>query len=289
MLSRRGLFATAALIPLAGCMPTPPAASPGAPGSAPDASGSAAPAGAASGSAAAAAGAVLVYAPGAMASQTKALAEAFAKSGAGTVTFEVGHTPIKREQLAQGATPDVWIAASPQDLQAAADKGNVDKAGVKQVARTKLAVVVAPNNPGKINSFVDIARPGVKLLMGADTLPIGTATESALDKMEGMLPGLKDKILANVVSREMGVQPIVTKVQMGEAQAGIVFVTDVPADRKGVTVVEIPEGVNQYIALAAAPVTAGKNKAGAKAFIEFLVNGAGKEVLTAAGYEPPTA
>lgn len=86
---------------------------------------------------------------------------------------------------------------------------------------------------------------------------------------------------------QVGVQPIVTKVGKGEADAGLVFVTDVPADRNGLTTLDIPDAVNQTLPLAVAPVTAGKNKAGATAFIEFLLSGAGRDVLTKAGYLPP--
>ncbi len=264
MISRRGLLALASLAPLAACTAAP-AASP-TPTAAP----------------------VVVYAPGALAAQTKALAAAYQAAGKGTVTFEVGHTPVQREQLAQGATPDVWIAASPTDLQVTAEKGLVDAAAIRQVGRTKLVVILAPNNPGKVGTLADLARPGVKLLVGAETLPIWAATDKALTKLDAAQGvGFRAGVLANIVSREMGVQPIVTKVGKGEADAGLVFVTDVPADRNGLTTLDIPDAVNQTLPLAVAPVTAGKNKAGATAFIEFLLSGAGRDVLTKAGYLPP--
>ena len=276
MLSRRRLAAVLALIPLAACAATP-SATPTAASPQPTASASST-------------GTVVVYAPGAMAAHTKPLAAAYAEAGLGTVSFEVGHTPIQREQLAKGAAPDVWIAANPADMQATADKGLVVADRVTQLARTKLVVVVAPDNPGNVTTLADLGREGVSLLVGAETLPIWAATEKTLDKLEASQgAGFKERALANVVSREMGVQPIVSKVTMGEADAGIVFITDVPVDRKGLTTLDIPDADNTLLPLSIAPVTAGTNAAGATAFIEFVTAGPGRAILDEAGYLPPAA
>ncbi|MEL4505975.1 molybdate ABC transporter substrate-binding protein [Luteococcus sp. H138] len=276
MLSRRGVLAALAVIPLAACGQEK--STPG---------GSASPGDSAGASGEAGQGTVVVYAPGAMAAQTKKLATAFAAAGLGTATFEVGHTPVQREQLAKGATPDVWIAANPDDMRTTADKGLVAKDSVKQLGRTKLVVVVAPDNPGKVAAVADLAKPGTKVLLGAETLPIWKVTAKSLAKIEAKQPGFTAKVLANAVSREMGVQPIVNKVQLGEADAGIVFITDLPAERKGLTTVEIPDKVNAMLPLSAATVSAGKNAAGAQAFLDFLSTGEGRKVLEEAGFLPP--
>lgn len=271
MPTRRIALALASLLLLAGCSAAP-ASAPNSAGSTPTP----------------AAGAVVVYAPGALAAQTKLLAASYQSAG-GQVSFEVGHTPMQREQLAKGAAPDVWIAANPKDVQSAADAGLVDKAAVKQLGRTKLVVITAPGNPGKVTTLADLGKPGVRVLLGADSLPIGTATDATVGKIDATQPGFKAAINANVASRELGVQPIVNKVTLGEADAGIVFVTDLPVDRKGVGTIDVPDGVNTVVSLVIAPVTAGKNKAGAARFIEFLTAGPGKQQLTTAGYLPPAA
>lgn len=276
MLSRRHLLPALALVPLAACSsPTPAAPAPGAP--------------AASAASSAGGTPVIVYAPGALAAHTKALAAGYAAAGLGTVSFEVGHTPVQREQLAKGATPDVWIAANPADMKTTAEKGLVKADAVVPLATTKLVVVVAPNNPGKVAALTDLAKPGTKVLLAAETLPIWMTTAKTFEKVEARQPGFTAAVVANTVSRELGVQPIVQKVQLGEADAGIVFVTDVPADRKGLTTVEVPDADNTMLSLEVAPVTAGKNAAGAASFIEFVTKGAGKEILTKAGYLPPKA
>lgn len=277
MVTRRTLLSALAVLPLVGCAspaPAAPAGSPGASGAAPAPSASGTP--------------VVVFAPGALAAHTKALAAAFAAAGLGTVSFEVGHTPVQREQLAQGATPDVWIAASPADMKTAADKGLVRADAVAQLATTRLIVVTAPENPGQVSALADLAKPGVKVLLAVETLPIWTTTKKTFDKVEATRPGFTAAVLANTVSREMGVSAIVQKVQLGEADAGVVFVTDVPAGSP-VGTVAVPDDVNTTLALSLAPVTAGKNPAGAAVFARFMTVGEGRDVLTRAGYLPPQA
>ena len=288
MLNRRRILLTATLAPIvAACGSTPedkpadkaslsPAASQDAPK---DAGSSAAPKNT---------GDLTVYAPGALAAHVKPLAAAYEKAGLGKVTFEVGHTPIQREQLAKGATPDVWIAASKKDVDAAAEKGSITKDAIKPVANTRLGIVVAPGNPGKVEKIEDLAKPGLKLLLATEQLPIWMATAKTLDKVEKKNAGFKDKVIKNAVSREMGVKPIVQKVELGVGQAGIVFVTDVPGTSKA-TLVEIADDVTSQLMMFAAPVEKGQNQEGATAFIEFLTTGDGAKVLADAGYTKPRA
>ena len=275
-LSRRRVLAALALVPLAACPgPTPAARAPAA--SAP-ATGTTAPA-------APAASEVTVFVPGAMAAHAKGLAAAFDVGGAHTVV-EVGHTPIRPERWPRGPPPAVWTPATPAATPSPAEAGLVVADRVQQLARTKLVVVVAPGNPAGITGIEDLAKPGVKVLLGAETLPIWKVTERGFTKVEAAHPGFTAAVTANTVSREMGVQPIVTKVTKGEADAGVVFVTDVPAD---VEIVQVPDAFNAELPLSIAPVTAGKNPAGAAAFIAFMTAGEGREILTKAGYLPPAA
>lgn len=269
-LSRRHVLAALALVPLAACGSSAPA---GTPAADPTTAGAEPPA-----------SEVTVFVPGAMAAHTKKLAAAFDVGGAKTVV-EVGHTPIQREQLDKGADPDVWIAANPKDMASAAEAGLVVADRVQQLARTRLVIVVAPGNPGGVTGVQDLAKPGLNVLLGAETLPIWMVTKRGFDKVEATEAGFTDQVLANTVSRELGVQPIVTKVTRGEADAGVVFVTNVPSDAETVA---IPDEFNDELALSIAPVSAGKNPQGAAAFIAFMTAGEGRQILTEAGYLPPT-
>ncbi|GAB2494070.1 molybdate ABC transporter substrate-binding protein [Luteococcus sediminum] len=242
MTTRRTLLATLALLPVAACGTTP---------SAPVQDGSSSPSTAPE---------LTVFAPGALAAHTQALTAAYTAEGLGTVVFEVGHTPVQREQLAKGAAPDVWISASPTDMAAAAQENLVAAQenlvaakAVTPVATTRLVVLTAPGNPARIDSVEDLAGKDVTVLLAAETLPIWKTTAKTFARIDAAHPGFSQKVLANTVSREMGVQAIVSKVRMGEADAGIVFVTDVPKYSTDIDTVEIPENLNTSLALSAAP------------------------------------
>ncbi|SDB99719.1 molybdate transport system substrate-binding protein [Raineyella antarctica] len=229
-------------------------------------------------------GEVQVYAPGALAAHTDLIAAAYAAARPGaTAAFEVSHTPTQYEQLKQGSTTDVWIAANPKLMAQAGTDDLVLADPSRPVVRTKLAIVTAPGNPAGISSPADLAKPGVKLLLAEDQLPIGMAVSTFLQKMDAGQPGYSDRVKANVSSRELGVKPIVAKVGLGEADAGIVFVTDV--DEK-VGVVPIPDDVNAMLSLEVAPVTKADHPEAARQFVDYLASPQGIQVLLDAGYLP---
>lgn len=232
------------------------------------------------------AGAVTVFAPGAFAETVKPIGAAYQKTG-GTAKFEVGHTPMQLTQLQQGATPDVWISASPAHMDTAKQQRLVVADKAKPLAVTKIVVVTAPGNPGKVTALTDLGRPGLRLLLAVPDLPIGKSTEASLQKMDAKFgAGFTKKVLANVASRELGVKPIVSKVQLGEADAGIVFVTDAKS-APTVGTLDVPDELNTPVALSIAPVTAGKNPQAAQAFVDFMTGETGQGVLRDEGYLPP--
>lgn len=230
------------------------------------------------------AGEVQVYAPGALAAHTDLIAGAYADARPGaTAAFEVSHTPTQFEQLRQGSATDVWIAANPQLMSQAGDEGLVVADQVRPIGRTELVVVTAPGNPAGIRSVEDLAQDGVSVLLAEDKLPIGMTVNSFFSKMDAKQPGWSDKVKANTASRELGVQPIVTKVGLGEADAGIVFVTDA---NDTVGTVAIPDDVNAMLSLQVAPVTAADDPEAAQQFVDYLSSPEGLAVLSDAGYLP---
>ncbi len=232
---------------------------------------------------------VVVFAPGALAAHTAALTEAYRATGA-EVSFEVGHTPDQREELARGATPDVWIAANPTDMTGAAEAGLVDAAAVRQLARTHLAVIVAPGNPGRVHAFADLARPGLRVLLGAPAIPIGAATDATLAKADASIGGgFRAAVEANTATREFGVTTIVRRIVAREADAGIVFVTDAPHQTPDVAMIAVPTEFDTPVSLSIAPVKAGRNAAAGSNFVDFMTVGPGRDVLAAAGYSLPNA
>lgn len=228
-----------------------------------------------------------VFAPAALTEAAKQLGVRFETTYTGvTVAFELGHSPTQREQLEQGATPDVFISASRKDMDTAAAKQLVLADQVQVFARNKLIVILPPNNPAQIQTLADLARPGVQLLIGTPDIPIGSATQSLLDKLNtSIAPDFKAQVLANVVSQEVGVKPIVSKIGLGEADAGIVYVSDAVAAPTLATL-EIPDESNVIVVFTIAPVTAAAHPQEAAAFVASVLSDEGQALLTAQGFLP---
>ncbi|NWF78792.1 MAG: molybdate ABC transporter substrate-binding protein [Chloroflexi bacterium] len=228
-----------------------------------------------------------VFAPAALTEASRQLGAAFEAANAGvTVAFELGHSPTQRAQLEQGATPDVFISASRKDMDLAAEQQLVVADQVQVFARNKLIVILPPDNPAQIESLADLAKPGVQLLIGTPDIPIGSATLSMLDKLNASIaPDFKARVLANVVSQEVGVKPIVSKVSLGEADAGIVYVSDAVA-APTLTTLAIPDEANVIVVFTIAPVTAAPHPEEAAAFVASVLAPEGQAVLTAQGFLP---
>lgn len=202
------------------------------------------------------------------------------------VNVEVGHTPTQRAQIEQGATPDVLIAAGRADIDALAQQNLVTADQIKGLARNQLVVIVPPDNQANIASPADLANPGVRLLVAAEELPVGMATQKLLDNLSKQgAPDFKDKALANVVSKEMGVNPIVSKISLGEADAGIVFVSDATA-ASNVKAVAVPDDANVVVTFVTAPLAGAPSPELAKTFVDYLLSDEAQSMLQAKGFLP---
>ena len=202
------------------------------------------------------------------------------------VNVEVGHTPTQRAQIEQGATPDVLIAAGRADIDALAQQNLVTADQIKGLARNQLVVIVPPDNQANIASPADLANPGVRLLVAAEELPVGMATQKLLDNLSKQgAPDFKDKALANVVSKEMGVNPIVSKISLGEADAGIVFVSDATS-ASNVKAVAVPDDANVVVTFVTAPLAGAPSPELAKTFVDYLLSDEAQSMLQAKGFLP---
>jgi molybdate transport system substrate-binding protein len=140
-------------------------------------------------------------------------------------------------QLRQGAPADVYAAASPKYTQLLYHDGLVRKPIT--FATNKLIVIVPKSNPAQINSVYGLRRQGVKVVIGDRGVPIGAYTRQLLDAL-----GITDAVMRNVVSQETDVKGIVSKVALGEADAGFVYVTDAATAAQKVQVIDIRERYN---------------------------------------------
>jgi molybdate transport system substrate-binding protein len=195
-----------------------------------------------------------------------------------TVTFNFGPSDGLAGQIDEGAPVDVFASASSRWM----DSVETDGPGVTDradFARNRLAVIVPPDNPAGIEGIEDLAQHGIKLVLAAEGVPCGDYAREALANA-----GIADAALKNVVSNEEDVKGVVTKVLSGDADAGIVYVTDVTADvADQIELIEIPDDVN-VIATYPIAVVSGTKEAGlAQDFVD-LVLGDGQRTLADHGF-----
>jgi molybdate transport system substrate-binding protein len=197
-----------------------------------------------------------------------------------TVTFNFGPSDGLATQINEGAPVDVFASASPTWMDAVQDEGP-GVTGRTNFARNELAIVVPTDNPAGIASLDDLAEDGVQIVIAAEGVPAGDYAREIFTNA-----GILDEAMANVASNVEDVRSVVTAVATGEADAGIVYVTDVTADvADQVTAIEIPDDVNVIATYPIAVVTGSEEADLAQGFVD-LVLGDGQQVLAEHGFLP---
>ena len=191
--------------------------------------------------------------------------------------YSFGASSTLAAQITQGAPADVFASANttiPDQLFA---KGLVQKPVV--FTRNRLVLVVPTSNPAGIQSVYDLRKPGTKLVIAATAVPVGSYTLQVLKQM-----GLTASVLPNVVSRESDVRSVLSKVALGEADAGFVYSTDAKTVPGKVTVIKVPAWAQPKVTYAMAIVASSSNKAAAQRYISEILSKAGQAKLLAAGF-----
>lgn len=205
-----------------------------------------------------------------------------------SITYNFAGSQQLATQLAEGAGADVFASANATQMRAAQDAGTISGEPVVFV-RNRLAIVVPSDNPADVQEPADLARGGLKLVVANADVPVGGYTLDVLDKMSAdpaFGADFRAKVEANIVSREANVRQVVTKVQLGEADAGVVYLSDVTPDvRQEVAFIEIPDEINVIAEYPVAPVEDG-DTALARAFIAYLLSPGGQAVLERWGFTP---
>ena len=214
------------------------------------------------------------------------------------LTFEKQHPNLKvrfnfagsqdlRVQIEQGAKVDVFASADWKHMKSLSTQGLV--AEPKVFARNLPVVVVPKNNPAKVATFADLAKV-THLVVGAPEVPIGAYTETifaAAEKLNGK--AFADRVRANVRSRELNVRQVLTKVALGEGDAGIVYKTDALTMPDKVQVIEIPSAINVVAEYPIAALKAAPHAELAREFVKLVLSKEGDKVLTAAGFDTALA
>lgn len=184
-------------------------------------------------------------------------------------------------QIQKGVKPDVFASANTKLPDQLHQAGKVGKPVLYAGNRLVLAV---PASSSKVKSLADTAKPGVKLAVGAPTVPVGSYTREVLEKEPA---GQRKAILANIKSNEPDVSGVVGKISQGAADAGFVYITDVVGAGGKIKPIELPAALQPSVKYAAAVVTGAKHPKEAKQFIDGLLTGKGLAIMKKAGFEPP--
>jgi molybdate transport system substrate-binding protein len=205
------------------------------------------------------------------------------------VTFNFAGSQQLRAQLAQGAKADVFASANTKEMTTAIISDSLVVSGTQRTFVTNRLIVILPkSNPGKITSLADLARPGLKLDFADSSVPVGQYTLDILTKMSqdatfGAM--FKNKVAANVVSREDNVKSVVAKVQLGEADAGVVYATDItPNAAQDLTTLDVPDKFNVIATYPIAPLKNAPEPRLASQFVEWVLSSKGQQVLTQYGF-----
>jgi len=206
-----------------------------------------------------------------------------------TVQFNFAGSQQLALQIEQGAPADVFASADQRWMSYAAEKGLVAGDGAI-FARNRLVAIVPRTNPARIAGLPDLARRGIKLVLAAEVVPAGRYSREALGKLSAAagFPAEYDrKVLANVVSQEENVKAVVAKVQLGEADAGLVYRSDVtPSVARYVRFVEINDPYNVIASYPIAVLTDARNAEAAKWFVDLVSSAVGQQILERHGLLP---
>lgn len=233
------------------------------------------------------AGPVSVFAAASLKDAFTEAGAALARSRPGfAVRFNFAGSQQLALQITQGADADVLAAADRRSMDAVNEKGMLAGAAVI-FARNRLVVIAPAANPGRVSQLQDLAKPALKLVLAAEAVPVGRYSREALDRLaraEGFGADFAARVRRNVVSQEDNVKAVVAKIQLGEADAGIVYVSDVtPAVRRAVRQIAIPDAYNVIASYPVAVLAGSRRKADAQAFVDFLLSDQGQRLLERRG------
>jgi len=179
-------------------------------------------------------------------------------------------------QILAGAPADLIATADQQSMRQLVAAGAVESPRI--FARNQLAIVVAPGNPRGIHGLADLARPELAVVLADPTVPVGGAAAAVL-RRQG--------VIVHPRSLELDVKAVLRRVVAGEADAGIVYVTDVSAAGASAAAVQLPASANVQAAYPVAVVRGSAHRAAAEAYLTELLHGAGHRALLARGFLPP--
>lgn len=227
------------------------------------------------------------------------LSDAFAEIGR---VFEESHPGVNvvfnfagsnqlTTQIAAGAPADVFASANVAQMDVAVASGRVDAGAPQRFVTNRLVVVYPADNPAGIVGLVDLSNPDILIVLAAEEVPVGRYSLEFLERASvapAFGASFKDGVLDNVVSYEENVRSVLTKVALGEADAGIVYSSDL-VGVAGVASLEIPDGLNVLAEYPIASLNDSAQAGAAGAFVALVLSDRGQAILASYGFGPAPA
>jgi molybdate transport system substrate-binding protein len=207
-----------------------------------------------------------------------------------SVVFNFDGSQVLRTQIENGAYADIFVSANKKQMNALKNEGFTNNSSITVFTKTKPVIIVPKDNPAKIQNISDLAKPGIKIVIGTKDVPIGDYTLQILTRLandSAFGPGFTKKVMANVVSNETNVNYITSKVTLGEADAGVAYKSDITKDLAAkITKIEIPDKYNVIAEYPMGILKQSKYPVQAQEFINLVKSVKGMAVLEKYGFEP---
>ncbi|MGW8226970.1 MAG: molybdate ABC transporter substrate-binding protein [Anaerolineales bacterium] len=192
------------------------------------------------------------------------------------------------QQLSQGAPGDLFASADEKQMINVINSGRVIEGSEQEFVHNKLVVILPSDNPGGINGLGDLASSDLELILADQSVPVGAYAQEMLQRAEQdprFGTDFKSNVLRNVVSYEENVRAVLTKIILGEADAGIVYASDAAgAPGTGLQVIPIPDEINIIASYFIAPIADSPNDQLAQDFISLVLSPQGQEILSDYGF-----
>lgn len=237
-------------------------------------------------------GTLTVFAAASLTDAFEEIAVAFEATNPGVdVVYNFAGSQQLAAQINEGAPADVFASANNSQMQVAIEGGRVVDGSQQIFAHNRLVLITPGDNPAGIGSLQDLARPGLRLILADSAVPVGQYSLDFLARASAQpeyTESFSPSVLANVVSYEENVRSVLTKVALGEGDAGIVYSTDAALDADNIQQIAIPDELNTIASYPIAPLADSPNPELGQAFIDYLLAPAGQQVLEKYGFISPT-
>ncbi|GAB4280280.1 MAG: molybdate ABC transporter substrate-binding protein [Candidatus Promineifilaceae bacterium] len=228
---------------------------------------------------------VTIFAASSLTDAFGELAQAFEEQHPGTqVVLNFAGSSQLATQLTEGAEADLFAAANMAQMARVAENGRIPNNAITLFATNQLTIITPTDNPADIHTLTDIARPGVQVVLAASGVPVRQYTDTIIATLP---PDLQANFYANTVSEENNVRQLTAKIALGEADAALVYVTDITPDiAPQVQQIAIPPTQNVTAVYPIAPLTDAPNPQLAQQFIAFVLSETGQQILAKWRFAP---